>query len=136
MNFYDLPKNEFSGDTYYVCFTVNKGESDEAKTCACAKGFKAADTYTFDQNPDSLSITATYATMSGGKVFVNADWNGKTDIECYAQWITASGKVYQGLKFDIPDGGCIIEAPKNKGLYLLRVTTDGKSRSFKMIINE
>ena len=135
LNFYDLPKNEFSGDTYYVCFTVNKGESDEAKTCACAKGFKAADTYTFDQTPDSLSITATYATMSGGKVFVNADWNGKTDIECYAQWITASGKVYQGLKFDIPDGGCIIEAPKNKGLYLLRVTTDGKSRSFKFFIN-
>lgn len=136
LNFQDLPKNEFSGDSYYVCFIVNKGQPDEAMTCACAKGFKAPEKYSFDINPDSLSITATYATMSGGKVFVNADWNGKTDIECYAQWITASGKVYQGLKFNIPDGGCLIEAPKEKGLYMLRVTTDGKSRSFKMIINE
>lgn len=136
LNFNDLPKSDFSGDTYYVCFTVNKGQSDETKTCACAKGFKAPEKYSFDQNPDSLYITATYAMMTGGKVFVNADWKGKTDIECYAQWITASGKVYQGLKFNIPDGGCLIEAPKEKGLYMLRVTTDGKSRSFKMIINE
>ena len=67
---------------------------------------------------------------------MNANWGGKKDIECYAQWINASGNVYQDLKFSIPDGGCTIPTPNENGLYLLRVVTDGKSRSFKFIINK
>ena len=83
---------------------------------------------------DSLIITANYE-YKENKIFVNANWGGKTDIECYAQWINTSGNVYQDLKFNLPDGGCTIPVPAEKGLYLLRVTTDGKSRSFKFIIN-
>ena len=83
---------------------------------------------------EELSITATYSYIHGDKIFVNADYNGKTDIECYAQWINASGKVYKDMKFNIPDGGCTIDTPNEPGLYLLRVCTDGKNRSFKFII--
>ena len=51
------------------------------------------------------------------------------------EWVKVDGKVYKGLKFDIPDGGCTIPAPEENGFYILRVVTDGSRRSFKMIIN-
>ena len=138
LNFYDLP---YGGDAerkdaYYVCFTINKGKPSEVKTCACAKSFVInGDPVKFGADSTDLIITAA-ATISGDKIFVNANWGDKTDIECYAQWINASGKVYQNLKFDIPDGGCTIATPNDNGLYLLRVVTGKKTRSFKFIINK
>ena len=135
LNFYDLPYGGDVNDTYYVCFTINKGKADEVSTCACAKAFNtSADGHKFGTGENDLTITATYAAMAGDVVFVNADWNGQTDIECYAQWVNAAGQVYQNLQFDIPDGGCTIPAPKETGLYLLRVVTGKGSRSFKFII--
>lgn len=135
LNFYDLPNGEYENDAYYVCFTINKGKADEVTTCACAKAFdKNNKTHNFA--PDALNITATYSTLAGDKVFVNADFEGEKDIECYAQWINASGKVVEGMQFQIPDGGCTIPTPEEDGLYLLRVITDKKSRSFKFIINK
>ena len=137
LNFYDLPPGEFSDDKYYICFTVNKGLSDEVKTCACGKAFiNTGKQHDFDTNPDGLVIKATYSMKAGDVVFVNADYKGEADIECYAQWITANGKIYNDLKFTIPDGGCTIPTPKEGGLYLLRVITGKESRSFKMIINQ
>ena len=133
LNFYDLPEGEFENDTYYVCFTVNKGRADEAKTCACAKAF-TNNSQSHNFVTDSLTISASY-TLAGEAIFVNADWQGKTDIECYAQWITTAGRIYEGLRFDIPDGGCTIPTPKENGLYLLRVITGKGTRSFKFIIN-
>ena len=135
LNFEDVP---YGGDTttlYYVCFTINAGKPDSVRTCACGTTFKTnSDQKSFD-NPDSLSISATY-TINGDRVFVNADWGDKTDIDCYAQWINASGRVYEEKKFTIPNGGCTIPAPKAQNeLYLLRVVTGKKSRSFKFIIN-
>lgn len=136
LNFYDIPYGGDIDETYYVCFTINKGQSSEVKTCACAKAFNTnGQQHQFA--PDSvggLTITATYSILAGDKVFVNANYGGKSDIECYAQWITPNGKVYQDLQFTIPDGGCTIDTPKETGLYLLRVYTDGKSRSFKILI--
>lgn len=133
LNMYDIPGENFEDDAFYVCYTINKGMADERRTCACAKAFVAnSNQHTFEV--DNLSITATYSYIAGDKIFVNADWNGQTDIECYAQWINASGKVYQDMKFNIPDGGCTIDTPAEPGLYLLRVYTDGKNRSFKFII--
>lgn len=136
LNFYDIPYGGDIDETYYVCFTINKGQASEVKTCACAKAFNTnGQEHQFA--PDSvggLTITATYSILAGEKVFVNANYGGKTDIECYAQWITPNGKVYQDLQFTIPDGGCTIDTPKEPGLYLLRVYTDGKSRSFKILI--
>ncbi len=135
LNFYELPKDKFADDAYYVCFTVNKGTAEEATTCACAKKFlnNSSVEYSFDANPDNLAISATYA-VATDKIFVNADWAGETDIECYAQWINASGSIYKDLKFNIPDGGCTIDTPDEKGLYLLRVITGKNTRSFKFII--
>ena len=136
LNFYDLPYGGDINDTYYVCFTINKGKADEVKTCACAKAFDVnAKQHQFDNNPDQLLITASY-TYAGDVVFVNANWEGKTDVKCYAQWITTSGHIYNDLTFDIPDGGCTIDTPKENGLYLLRVVTGKGSRSFKFMINK
>lgn len=135
LNMYDIPNEDFTNDAFYVCYTINKGQADERRTCACAKAFEAnTKEHEFEPNLDGLTITATYSYLHGDKIFVNADYNGKTDIECYAQWINASGKVYQDMKFNIPDGGCTIDTPAEPGLYLLRVCTDGKNRSFKFII--
>lgn len=136
LNMYDIPLEDYKNDEFYVCYTINKGQADERYTCACAKGFGDPEKeHEFEANPESLIITAGYD-IQEDKVFVNANWGGKKDIECYAQWITASGNIYGDLKFSIPDGGCTIPTPNENGLYLLRVVTDGKSRSFKFIINK
>lgn len=136
LNFYDIPYGGDINDTYYVCFTINKGTADEVKTCACAKAFNTdATQHEFVNDPDKLLITATYMNV-GDVVFVNANWGGKTDVKCYAQWINASGRIYADKTFDIPDGGCTIETPKENGLYLLRVVTGKATRSFKFFINK
>ena len=135
LNMYDLPAELYEKDAFYVCYTINKGKADQRRSCACAKEFiKDSSDPQFDMNPDAVSVTAYYV-YGRDNIFVNADWNGKTDIECYAQWITVSGDIYQDLKFNIPDGGCTIPVPAENGLYLLRVRTDGKNRSFKFFIN-
>lgn len=135
LNMYDIPGEDFANDAFYVCYTINKGMTDERRTCACAKAFDPNTAeHQFETNPDSLLITATYSYIHGDKIFVNADYKGQTDIECYAQWITSSGNIYKDIKFTIPDGGCTIDTPDEAGLYLLRVSTDGKNRSFKFII--
>ena len=132
LNIMDIPGAAEANDAYYVCFTINKGTDKEVRTCACAKAFsKNVPAAEFGD----FTVTASYL-IAGGNVFVNADYKGETDIECYAQWITASGKVYNDLKFTIPDGGCAIKAPADKGLYLLRVVTGKATRSFKFIINQ
>jgi len=136
LNMYDLPKDSYKNESFYVCYYINKGLADETYACACAKMFgEDASEHSFEVNPDSLIITANYD-YKDNKIFVNANYKGEKDIECYAQWITASGNIYGDLKFDIPDGGCTIPTPNENGLYLLRVVTDGKSRSFKFVINK
>ena len=79
-----------------------------------------------------MEISATVI-IRGNTAFVNADWGDKTDIECYAQWISVSGAT--SPKYDIPNGGRTIPAPAENGLYILRVVTDGSGRSFKIYIN-
>jgi hypothetical protein len=136
LNFYDLPEGYVKpGDAFYVSFIIDKGTPNEIHPKpSCPKAFDV-DSKTPDfGNPEEMVITASYA-WQGDRIFVNADWKGKTDIECYAQWIDASGNLYQNMKFNIPDGGCTIPVPAENGLYLLRVYTDGKNRSFKFIIN-
>lgn len=136
LNMYDLPKDSYKNESFYVCYYINKGLADETYTCACAKMFgEDASEHSFEVNPDSLIITANYD-LREEKIFVNANYKGEKDIECYAQWITSSGNIYGDLKFNIPDGGCTIPTPNENGLYLLRVVTDGKTRSFKFVINK
>lgn len=136
LNMYDLPKDSYKDESFYVCYYINKGLADETYTCACAKMFgEDASQHSFEVNPDSLIITANYD-LREEKIFVNANYRGEKDIECYAQWITSSGNIYGDLKFNIPDGGCTIPTPNENGLYLLRVVTDGKTRSFKFVINK
>jgi len=134
LNFYDVPGDK--NDAFYVCFTINKGKSDEVRTCACAKAFgDNTQKHEFESDPDKVIISAQYD-LKEDKIFVNANWGGKKDLECYAQWIDASGRIYDNKKFNIPDGGCTIPTPNSNGLYLLRVVTAGSARSFKFIINK
>ena len=135
LNMYDLPESDYKNDEFYICYWVNKGQADAYYNCACAKPFITDSThYQFGTSPDSLIISASYSYQHGEKVFVNANWGGKTDIECYAQWITTDGRIYKDLKFNIPNGGCTIDTPAEPGLYMLRVVTEKKTRSFKFII--
>lgn len=125
------PKN--SGE-YHVCFNVHENGKTDYVYCTCPIKFTAkSDSHEF--RTDSLSISASY-TIAGDNIFVNANYNGQANIDCYAQWITASGTIYQGLKFNIPDGGCTIPAPAENGLYLLRVVTGKETRSFKFLIKK
>lgn len=123
---------------YKVCYTIHEAGKPDYDDCTCPIRFEAnSDKHAFSPDSTSLKIEATYqAAVSGGKVFVNADYKGQTDIECYAQWIDASGHIYNPQPYTIPDGGCIIPAPKvsSPTLYLLRVVTGKGSRSFKFLI--
>jgi hypothetical protein len=133
---YDIPSEDYRNDAYYVCYTINKGTATQLRTCACAKMFDTdPEPHQFAPDSVGLEITATYI-PDGDKVFVNADWEGKTDIECYAQWIDVSGNICGEEKYNIPDGGRTIPTPSQNGFYILRVVTDGGSRSFKMMINK
>ena len=130
-----LEENESNNGEYKLCYTIHEDGQEDYTHCTCPVTFKAPEQYKFDENPDSTSITTTYA-IRGDKVFVNADYKGQKDVECYAQWITVSGKPYNGEKFTIPDGGCTIKAPAENGFYILRVVTGKEKRSFKMIVNK
>ena len=135
LNLYDIQGDRYLNDEYFVCYWINKGQPDSLYNCACAKPFVVDTTkHQFVNDPDSLIITASYGYQHGDKVFVNANWGGKTEIKCYAQWITTSGNIYKDWKFLLPDGGCLIDTPTEPDLYLLRVVTDKQTRSFKFII--
>lgn len=128
------PKN--SGE-YKVCFTIKETGKADINYCTCPIHFTAnSKQHEFEANPDSLIVTATYIAAKGGKVFVNIDYNGETNLNCYAEWYDVSGRVVAGGKYEnLPDGGCTIDAPATEGLYLLRVVTGKGTRSFKFIVN-
>lgn len=134
LNMYDIPEQDYYNDAFYVCYTINKGQTDERRTCACAKAFtENADTYQFEEG---YMLTAQAITGSD-RIFVNAQFDGTDEeIECTAQWITIEGKIYEQKTFQIPNGGCTIDTPKENGLYLLRVITDKQKRNFKFLINK
>ena len=138
LNMYDLSAEDYKNDAFFVCYTINKGLADEHRNCACAKSFDGSTPeHQFSADPEGLVISAAQ-TLDKDKIFVNADWNGKTGQDedyCYAQWIDAGGHVYATYK-GIPDGGCTIPTPAvtEPTLYLLRVVTGRGSRSFKFII--
>ncbi len=121
---------------YKVCYTIHEEGKPDIEDCTCPVHFEtASNVRTFDTDENSLVISATY-TPRGHKVFVNAKWGEKTKFEdCYAEWLDVSGRVWQEKKFNLPDGGCTIDTPTESGFYILRVKTDGGSRSFKMFID-
>ena len=126
------PKN--NGE-YHVCFTIKEEGKADRPYCTCPVTFNASsEAHSFEADSTGLNISAYYTILSGGMVYVNADYKGETDIECYAQWIDAKGNLFDNLQFNIPDGGCTIPAPKQAGLYLLRVVTGKGTRSFKFVI--
>lgn len=121
-----------SGD-YFVCYTVKEAGKEEFRECTCPVTFDPnGKGHSFDPDVDNLTVSGSVA-IKGNTAFVNADWQGKTDIECYAQWISVSGATSE--RYDLPDGGRAIPTPTENGFYILRVVTDGSGRSFKIYIN-
>lgn len=122
---------------FYVCFDIEEEGKETVHYCTCPVHFDASQSAideTFEDDAN-MEISATYV-VTGNAVFVNAKWGDKTTFEeCYAEWLDVSGRVWQEKQFNLPDGGCLIDVPQAKGFYLLRVTTDGGSRSFKFFIN-
>lgn len=123
---------ETSGD-YFVCYTVKEAGKEEFRECTCPVTFDPnGKGHSFDPDVDNLTVSGSVA-IKGNTAFVNADWQGKTDIECYAQWISVSGATSE--RYNLPDGGRAIPTPTENGFYILRVVTDGAGRSFKIYIN-
>lgn len=130
-------ENPDNTGSFTVCFDISREGKEPFRYCTCPEGFNAEESSKKNQfSPEGLTITATYAVNAKGNVYVNADYKGEAEVECYAQWITVSGQVYNDLRFDLPDGGCLIPAPADPGLYLLRVVTAKETRSFKFVINQ
>ena len=123
---------ETSGD-YFVCYTVKEAGKEEFRECTCPVTFDPnGKGHSFDPDETNLTVSGSVA-IKGNTAFVNADWQGKTDIECYAQWISVSGATSE--RYNLPDGGRAIPTPTENGFYILRVVTDGAGRSFKIYIN-
>ena len=130
--FLDEKDPQTSGE-YFVCYLVQEAGKEPFKECTCPVTFNPDGTgHSFTPDETGLDISGTVA-IKGNTAFVNADWKGKTDIECYAQWISVTGSTSQ--KYNIPDGGRAIPTPTENGFYILRVVTDGAARSFKIYIN-
>ena len=126
-------KDPQTSGEYYVCYTVKEEGKEEFRECTCPVSFDASSSgHSFGPDQTGLTISGSMV-ISGNSAFVNADWQGKTDIECYAQWIGISGTA--SPRYNIPDGGCSIPTPTENGFYILRVVTDGAGRSFKIYIN-
>jgi hypothetical protein len=126
-------KDPQTSGEYYVCYTVKEEGKEEFRECTCPVTFDpSAQGHSFEPDQTGLTISGSMV-ISGNSAFVNADWQGKTDIECYAQWIGISGTA--SPRYNIPDGGCSIPTPTASGFYILRVVTDGAGRSFKIYIN-
>lgn len=129
-------KNPNNSGEYYVCFTIKEEGKADSRYCTCPISFKTDGAqHQFTADP---VISATYAVdgTKGDKVFVNAEYDEEDkNIECYAQWFDVSGRAVEGGRFNLPNGGCTIDVPRDNGLYLLRVVTGKATRSFKFIIN-
>lgn len=130
LNWYDLQFDQYTNNTYYLCFWRNKGTLKEVHTCTCDKAFlNNTDTLTFGA-PDSILIQN--CAHTGERIFVNAT------VASTVTWITIDGNTYSTE--DIPAGGCTIDVPNKEGFYILRVATvaekkkDIKTRNFKFSV--
>lgn len=109
---------ELTGGEYFVCLVNAKGDT----LCSCPVAFSLPPQEM--KFSEEMSVTA-FATVTGTNVWVT------TADAATAQWINIKGDVLQ--TFDIPEGGCLIEAPKEQGLYILRITTEKREKSFKIM---
>lgn len=130
LNLHGQPDTE---GEYYVCYIINKGTPDELSTCSCPKRFKNnTDGYTFGDVVGGTPVQT--SAPKGGNVFVNADYKkaGLTSGTATAEWLRMDGTLL--TTDNLPDGGAIISAPGEAGLFILRVTTGKQVRNFKFIV--
>ena len=112
---------EISGGEFFVCLVNAQGDS----LCSCPVQFQAPPTEM--KFSDDMKVTPFTAT-NGTNVWIT------TDKAATAEWIRIDG-TYEEKEIAIPEGGCLIEAPKEQGLYLLRIETEEKTKSFKIMVH-
>ena len=125
LNMYDLNYENYEDESFYLCFTINKGTAEEMKTCTCAKRFSENDDK-WQFKPDSTIVLSGTAAQAGSDIFVNA----KDDAT--VMWININGEVIQQKA--IPAGGSTVRVPEEKGFYILRVVTGKQERNFKFMV--
>ncbi len=112
---------EISGGEFFVCLVNAQGDS----LCSCPVQFQAPPTEM--KFSDDMKVTP-FTAANGTNVWIT------TDKAATAEWIRIDG-TYEEKEIAIPEGGCLIEAPKEQGLYLLRIETEEKTKSFKIMVH-
>lgn len=134
LNWYDLPADQYNGNTYFLCFYKNRGTEKEVRTCTCDKGFTGDDGDLVFEIPDSITIVQQNMAHIGERIFVNAK------LPSTLTWLTVDGTAY--ATEDIPAGGRTVEVPDREGFYILRVATlaekkkDVQTRNFKFLVTK
>lgn len=134
LNWYDLPADQYNGNTYFLCFYKNRGTEKEVRTCTCDKGFTGDDGDLVFEIPDSITIVQQNMAHIGERIFVNAK------LPSTLTWLTVDGTAY--ATEDIPAGGRTVEVPDREGFYILRVSTlaekkkDVQTRNFKFLVTK
>ena len=134
LNWYDLPADQYNGNTYFLCFYKNRDTEKEVRTCTCDKGFTGDDGDLVFEIPDSITIVQQNMAHIGERIFVNAK------LPSTLTWLTVDGTAY--ATEDIPAGGRTVEVPDREGFYILRVATlaekkkDVQTRNFKFLVTK
>lgn len=134
LNWYDLPADQYNGNTYFLCFCKNRGTEKEVRTCTCDKGFTGDDGDLVFEIPDSITIVQQNMAHIGERIFVNAK------LPSTLTWLTVDGTAY--ATEDIPAGGRTVEVPDREGFYILRVATlaekkkNVQTRNFKFLVTK
>ncbi|MGM9831700.1 MAG: IgGFc-binding protein [Paludibacteraceae bacterium] len=133
LNWYDLPADQYNGNTYFLCFYKNRGTEKEVRTCTCDKGFTGDDGDLVFEIPDITIVQQNMAHI-GERIFVNAK------LPSTLTWLTVDGTAY--ATEDIPAGGRTVEVPDREGFYILRIATlaekkkDVQTRNFKFLVTK
>lgn len=106
---------------YSICITRKDGTED----CSCPMKFVKNDS--FGLQGDSTITLSTLYVEAGAWVNVICTAAGT------ATWLTATGQTY--AQYAIPEGGTLVAAPADKGLYLLQVVADKEKKTFKLLIH-
>ncbi len=109
---------DITGGEFYVCLVNAKGDT----LCSCPIAFSAPPA-AMKFNDDEVRA---FSTTHGTNVWVT------TTGEATAQWIGIDGTTLE--EQTIPEGGCLIEAPRETGLYILRIISEKKEKNFKIMV--
>ncbi len=115
-------------NAYSICFTyTEKATGDTISTCSCPMHFKP-------QNKGDILEFGTDIWVSSFTLTVGNSLYVTSPTAATVEWINVSGDIIRTET--IPAGGANVFSPAERGLYILRVTTDEEERNFKILVLE